>query len=337
MKTVVLLALVGLASCGTALIGGGQAKDFNIEYSYLDDQGREVEVEIKSPKLELDHSRPESDLLLRQASSIPDATSVRRVEVNTFTPEKAKPRFVQVTRKAEPIHTKFATVEVQPIHRPEVETRFVQLQAQPLPRVQTETRFVPIAPVTPHWPAPISHIVHVKPTVQEHESDAIQLIGADDSPKPEIRFVQVATASPEIRRSEEKTRFASFEVPKREVETQFVIARSPRRETETHFFQFEGPKHEVENQFAPKPEVLTRFIQQGKFTPLLRPMTSTRLVKDEHPVLVQAPRGLVFQDPQAVAPPTTHIQFAPPAAPFRFSSLGFNDHHGSSDDNSAEK
>nr|XP_027212930.1 uncharacterized protein LOC113806031 [Penaeus vannamei] len=53
MKLLMLLALAGLASCSTTLIGGDRARDVSLRYKYYDDDGKEIEVEVEAERLGL--------------------------------------------------------------------------------------------------------------------------------------------------------------------------------------------------------------------------------------------------------------------------------------------
>ncbi|XP_066989213.1 uncharacterized protein [Macrobrachium rosenbergii] len=134
MKVAVLLALVGLASCRMALIGGDRAKDVTIKYSYLDENGRIVEVEVEADRLGLQ--------LTPKAPAAP-------------APPPPTPAVVRYFQQA-------AVTPVQPA-TPVLTKRFLQVAPEPvlatnffIPQPQVVTRYVPVAaPVAvPSVPAP---------------------------------------------------------------------------------------------------------------------------------------------------------------------------------------
>ncbi|XP_064091647.1 uncharacterized protein LOC135205219 [Macrobrachium nipponense] len=219
MKFVVLLALAGLANCRTTLQGGDRARDVTIEYTYLDDHGKEVTVEVKADNLELDLTN-DSKLSLKKPSS--SSSSVSRATGPSLQPEPAVHRFVEVQppQPAAATRSRSRTVSVQPPagSRLAPSFRLVELDDYDAP----ETRFVEVE-------AP-------KPKV---ETQFLRV----EAPKPKVetQFVRVEAPKPRV-----ETQFVRFEAPKPKVENRFVIVDFPEREFETSFHQVQSPRgHEA--------------------------------------------------------------------------------------------
>merc|ERR1711970_1177525 len=53
MKIVFLLALAGLASCRSILPGGDQARNVELEYTYIDEQGQPIRVKVQTDLINL--------------------------------------------------------------------------------------------------------------------------------------------------------------------------------------------------------------------------------------------------------------------------------------------
>ncbi|XP_027212937.2 translation initiation factor IF-2 [Penaeus vannamei] len=240
MNIVVLLSLVGMAACSTSFIGADRARDVDLQYTYVNDAGQEVRVEVEAKRLGLSLRRhPDSELDVEKEvisdgeEASDDAASARRVAVVPAAKAPAvSPRYAQA--EAAP-----RTRLVQAAPRRQVETRFVQVGVVPAPQPEVKPRFVQV-------PAP--------------------------QPQVETRFIQVE-AVPAPRR-EVETRFVQVEAvpaPRREVETRFVqveAVRAPQREVETRFVQVEAAPAppsfvQVQAVAAPRREVESRFIQVG--------------------------------------------------------------------------
>ncbi|XP_068225516.1 uncharacterized protein [Palaemon carinicauda] len=224
---VVLLALVGLASCRTTLAGGDRAQDVTIEYTYINDQGKEVTVEVKADKLGLDFSRDDSKLTLKQAPSSAPLERPRFVQVERQQ-EPAAPRFVQVERQQEPAAPRFLRVLPQPAPAP----------APAAPRTTTAFRFVDLD----DFETPETRFVQV------------------EAPRTQAQFVEV-----EIPRPVARTQFVQVEAPRPKVEHRFVQVEAPRPKVETRFVKVEVPEPDFETRFvqvqSPRQEALTHFVQ----------------------------------------------------------------------------
>ncbi|XP_027212936.2 cytadherence high molecular weight protein 1 [Penaeus vannamei] len=314
MKFLVLLALVGVASCRTSLIGADRARDVDLKYTYVNDEGKEVRVKVEAGRLGLSLRRqPDSELDVEKEvisdgeEASDDAASARRVAAGPAAKAPAvPPRYAQA--EAAP-----RTRLVQKAPRRQ-ETRFVQVGAVPAPQPEVKTRFV--------------------------QAPAAQ-------PQVEPRFVQVE-AVPAPRR-EVETRFVHVPVPQPEVETRFVQVEAvpaPRREVETRFVQVEAvpaPRREVETRFVQVEavpslyEAETRFVQAGAI-PAPRREVETRLVH------VPAPQPEVetrFIQVEAAPAPPSFVQVQPQVAGYSAGRRGrrpaLRGRFYSSDDNSAEK
>ncbi|KAK7074788.1 hypothetical protein SK128_019077 [Halocaridina rubra] len=137
MKCAVLLALVCAASCSTTLLGGDRARDVTIQYTYLDDYGREVTV-----KVEAEHLRLALDgNTLRGVAATPSVRFVPASEPPR--PERRTPlvRFASAP-EPEPINTRFAEIEPTP-RRQQGVTRIAQVPEISVPR--QEVRYVRVA------------------------------------------------------------------------------------------------------------------------------------------------------------------------------------------------
>ncbi|XP_037794230.1 uncharacterized protein LOC119589719 [Penaeus monodon] len=128
MKLLMLLALAGLASCSTTLVGGDRARDVSLRYKYYDDDGREIKVEVEAERLGLGlvGGSPRKAAVAAPAP----APAVRLAPVSVVPPTQARTRFVPV--------------EAAPVRR--METRFVPTQVQLQPQVQTHLVEVAAAP-----------------------------------------------------------------------------------------------------------------------------------------------------------------------------------------------
>merc|ERR1719427_1575004 len=130
MKSVVLLALVGLASCRTTLIGADRAQDVSLEYSYIDERGELMTVEVEADRLGLG--------LVKKAPAAPPAPT-QYVQLRA-SPLPVATKYIQVAPPAPVVqNTVYQTriVEV-PV------TKYIQVAAAPVPtpKPQVVTRYV---------------------------------------------------------------------------------------------------------------------------------------------------------------------------------------------------
>ncbi|XP_069995059.1 uncharacterized protein [Penaeus vannamei] len=252
MNIVVLLSLVGVAACSTSLIGADRARDVDLKYTYVNDEGKEVRVKVEAERLGLSLRRqPDSELDVEKEvisdgeEASDDAASARRVAaVPAAKASAVPPRYAQaetaprtrlVQKASRRQETRFVQVGAVPAPQPEVKTRFVQA---PAPQPQVETRFVQVEAA----PAPR----------REVETRFVQVEAVPSFYEAETRFVQVEAVP----------------APRREVETRFVHVPVSQPEVETRFVQVEAaplPPSFVQVQAvaAPRREVETRFIQVG--------------------------------------------------------------------------
>ncbi|XP_064091648.1 protein TonB-like [Macrobrachium nipponense] len=189
MKFIVLLALAGLASCSTSLIGGDQARDVKIQYTYVDENGKEVKVELEADRLGLALAKDG----LRPVNRKPaQAAPVRFVAVEQPEP-KVETRFVQLVEAPQPrARPQLLRLVPAPEPKPQaVETRFIQVPAAPKPVAQR--RFVQVQAV----PKPVA-----QPRLVQLQQDA--------APKPEPAVVKFVPLEQEI---EVETKFIRVPVP----------------------------------------------------------------------------------------------------------------------------
>ncbi|XP_047494555.1 translation initiation factor IF-2-like [Penaeus chinensis] len=137
MKLLMLLALAGLASCSTTLIGGDRARDVSLRYKYYDDDGKEIQVEVEAERLGLGlvGGAPRKAAVAAPAPAPAPAPAAR------LAPVSAVPR--PQTR------TRFVPVEAAPVRR--VETRFIPTEVQLQPQVRTRLVEVAPAPQVTHY------------------------------------------------------------------------------------------------------------------------------------------------------------------------------------------
>ncbi|XP_064091649.1 uncharacterized protein LOC135205221 [Macrobrachium nipponense] len=175
MKVAVLLALVGLASCRMALIGGDRAKDVTIKYSYLDENGKTVEVEVEADRLGLQ--------LTPKAAPAPPAVPLQ--------PTPVAVRYVQqaAAQPATPVLTKrFLQVAPEPVFAPSF---FV-------PQPQVVTRYVPVA--APSAPAP-RYVKVDFDDVEDDDDDVRRVVYRPASSSRTVAPATVAAAVPARRAS----------------------------------------------------------------------------------------------------------------------------------------
>merc|ERR1712183_99888 len=125
-------ALVGLASCRTTLIGADRAQDVNLEYSYIDERGELVTVEVEADHLGLGLVKkapaappaPTQYVQLR-ASPLPVATKC----IQVAPPAPVVQKTVYQTRIVEVPVTKYIQVAAAPVPtpKPQVVTRYVNI------------------------------------------------------------------------------------------------------------------------------------------------------------------------------------------------------------------
>ncbi|XP_042862693.1 diacylglycerol kinase kappa-like [Penaeus japonicus] len=226
MKFMVLLALVGLASCRSADIGGHFGKDVKIQYTFEDKDGEEVKVEEEHDRLQVVRAPTFRDAAYVQAKT-PERELAFLGDIDDedvrFVPASApvyKP--IQRTRFVEAApapRTRVQTLAVPvPAPQPLVETRFVE--AAPAPRTRVQTQYVEVEAVP--VPAP--------------------------QPLVETRFVGVEVAPLPLQRSRAEARLAEVAYPvpalQPQVETRYVEAlpAPPTAKVETRFVEVEAPK-----------------------------------------------------------------------------------------------
>ncbi|CAL4135324.1 unnamed protein product [Meganyctiphanes norvegica] len=132
MKIVFLLALASLASCMSVLPGGDQARNVEIEYTYIDESGKPIRVKVQSDLINLSGVR-EVDAKDPEPRLIQLATKLQEVKQEpvvqayaAFAPATPEPEFRFVVQHPEP-----KTIEVK-VPKPEVRTIYVQAPA-PIP------------------------------------------------------------------------------------------------------------------------------------------------------------------------------------------------------------
>ncbi|XP_063607553.1 uncharacterized protein LOC134782120 [Penaeus indicus] len=143
MKLLMLLALAGLASCSTTLVGGDRARDVSLRYKYYDDDGREIQVEVEAERLGLGLVGGAPRKAAVAAPAPAPAPAARLAPVTAVPYFALRPRAptnfapVEVTQ----VQTRFApaTRKVVPVLQPQVMTRLVKVA--PAPQV---TRYVQV-------------------------------------------------------------------------------------------------------------------------------------------------------------------------------------------------
>ncbi|XP_063607554.1 uncharacterized protein LOC134782121 [Penaeus indicus] len=227
MNILVLLSLAGVAACSTSLIGADRARDVELQYTFVNDAGKEVRVEVEAERLGLSlRKQPDSELDVEKevisdgeeaspvdaadapaakAAARPRLASAATSVVRSRLPQaKAAPRtrLVQAAPRRQ-VETRFVQVGAVPAPQPEVETRFVQV---PAPRREVETRFVQVEAVPPPRREVETRFVHVPVSQPEVETRFVQVEAVPEPYEVETRFVQVEAVP----------------APRREVETRFV-------------------------------------------------------------------------------------------------------------------
>ncbi|KAG7166983.1 proline-rich receptor-like protein kinase PERK9 [Homarus americanus] len=127
MKSLVLLALVGLASCRIALIGGDNARDVTILYTYIDEYGEEIEAKFEADYLNLaiqnaaPITAPASPVntLYMQTAPLPQLPKLAPAAAMYNPTFEAPPAIVQVATIPEP--------------QPPVANRYSQIMPNPVP------------------------------------------------------------------------------------------------------------------------------------------------------------------------------------------------------------
>ncbi|XP_042225456.1 actin cytoskeleton-regulatory complex protein PAN1-like [Homarus americanus] len=227
MKYLVLLALVGLASCRTALIGGDNARDVTILYSYIDDTGKEVEVEVEADQLGLTLNKAAPPPALRKTAPTPAATPAPLIEtryvqvaanpVPTPKPREviqyilldddvaiiemkqvipAAPPAVRKTMAAPPAvpMTMAAAPPAQPL--PAVRHTMVAPPAQPLPAVSKVMAAPPAVPMTmatpPARPLPAVPMTMAAPPAQPLPAVRKTIAAPPAQPLPAVRKTMAA-------------------------------------------------------------------------------------------------------------------------------------------------
>ncbi|XP_042862697.1 uncharacterized protein LOC122247474 [Penaeus japonicus] len=138
MKLLMLLALAGLASCSTRLVGGDRARDVSLRYKYFDDNGKEIQVEIEAERLGLGLVGGAPRTAVAPAPA--PAPARARAPAVRLAPVRAVP--YSAPRAA--VRTRYVPAQVVPARR--VETRFVSEQVVPAPQPQLRTVAVEVAP-----------------------------------------------------------------------------------------------------------------------------------------------------------------------------------------------
>ncbi|XP_042862696.1 uncharacterized protein LOC122247473 isoform X2 [Penaeus japonicus] len=169
MKLLMLLALAGLASCSTRLVGGDRARDVSLRYKYFDDNGKEIQVEIEAERLGLGlvGGAPRTAV----ASAPAPAPAPARAPAVRLAPVRAVP--YSAPRAA--VRTRYVPAQVVPVRR--VETRFVSEQVVPVPQPQLRTVAVEVAP-TPQ----VTHYIPV-------EAPRTRLVDLDDDDDDDVSVV----------------------------------------------------------------------------------------------------------------------------------------------------
>ncbi|XP_063607557.1 uncharacterized protein LOC134782124 [Penaeus indicus] len=199
MKFVVLLALVGLASCSRNS-GGHFGKDVKIQYTFEDHDGDEVKVEEEHDRL--------------QEVRAPDFRAAARAEAKT---PKRKVAFVDSIDDED---VRFVPASV-PVSRPR--SRLVGAAPAPLPKPRVQTQYVEVEAV----PA-----LAVGPRVEERlvEVEAAPLRPL--RPQAEARFVEVEAVPLPLLRPRAETRFVAVDAvpapaPRPQVEARLVEVEAP--------------------------------------------------------------------------------------------------------------
>ncbi|XP_071542233.1 uncharacterized protein [Panulirus ornatus] len=186
MKCLVLLALVGLASCRTVLLGGDNARDVTITYSYTDANGKEIEVEIKADRL---------DLGLMKAAPAPAA--LKKAAPAPATPKQAAPAPPTMKRTAPAPTLKKVAPKSAPAPAPVVQTHHFQLVAFPAlqPHVFT-TNAKPAAPATPAV-KPASRVAPQPSVPARKPANPVPAVGKPVASLSPLRAVPATSASDE--------------------------------------------------------------------------------------------------------------------------------------------
>merc|ERR1711970_353556 len=166
MKIVFLLALAGLASCRSILPGGDQARNVELEYTYIDEHGQPIRVKVQTDLINLSGIR---EVELRKPEPVVQHVFVpapapipfgRKIELKAPEPE------IVYVQAPEP-----KTVEVEvdlPDHFTVQPHRFVV----PAPTTKTVKIQTP-EPEIKHVliPAPTTHTLQTKKSFDEDEDD----------------------------------------------------------------------------------------------------------------------------------------------------------------------
>ncbi|KAG7166985.1 translation initiation factor IF-2-like [Homarus americanus] len=201
MKCLVLLALVGLASCRTALIGGDNARDVTILYSYIDDTGKEVEVEVEADQLGLTLNKAAPPPTLRKTAPTPAATpapliETRYVQVAANPVPTPKPReviqYILLDDDVDIIEMKQvipAAPPAQPL--PAAPVTMAAPPAQPLPAVRKVMAAPPAVPMTMAAPSaqplPVVLITMAAPPAQPLPAVPMTMAAPPAQPLPAVR------------------------------------------------------------------------------------------------------------------------------------------------------
>ncbi|XP_063607560.1 uncharacterized protein LOC134782127 [Penaeus indicus] len=272
MNILVLLSLAGVAACSTSLIGADRARDVELQYTFVNDAGKEVRVEVEADRLGLSlRKQPDSELDVEK-EVISDGEEASPVDTADAPAAKAAARPRLASAATSVVRSRLPQAEaaprtrlVQAAPRRQVETRFVQVGGVPAPQPEVETRFVQVPAPQPQVE---TRFVHVPVSQPEVETRFVQVEAVPEPYEVETRFVQVEAVP----------------APRREVETRFVHVPVSQPEVETRFVQVEAvpEPYEVEMRFvqveavpAPRREVETRFIQVGAAS---RPAVETSFV-----------------------------------------------------------
>ncbi|XP_066989212.1 uncharacterized protein [Macrobrachium rosenbergii] len=189
MKFIVLLALAGLASCTTTLIGGDQARDVKIQYTYVDENGKEVKVELEADRLGLALAKDGLRPVNRKPAPAAPAAPVRFVALEQPKP-KVETRFVQLVEAPQP-RTRPQVLRLVPAPEPKpqpVETHFIRVPAAPRPEVQP--RFVRVQQAAPK-PMAQPRFLQVQQAAPEPEPAVVKFVPLEQEIEVETKFVGV--------------------------------------------------------------------------------------------------------------------------------------------------
>ncbi|XP_068225511.1 uncharacterized protein [Palaemon carinicauda] len=155
MKAVVLLALIGLASCNIINLQD-VGRDFTIKYSYDDDYDREVEVDYEDRPRTIFRQvaapiRAAPTVQFRTSSVTAQTAPVQIVAAQT--PVFTQRQVVPVAAPQPPVFVQERVVPVVSVPQTNVVTQYVQ--AQPAPVARTVVQAAPVVrSVVPAVPAP---------------------------------------------------------------------------------------------------------------------------------------------------------------------------------------